>query len=185
MTLRIETLTAADERWIEQTAALLVAGFREMAPEAWQTLEEGLEEVRDSLTPERISRVAIDEHGDVVGWIGGIPEYDGHVWELHPLVVRPDAQGSGIGRALVADLEGQVAARGGLTLTLGTDDVSGMTSISGIDLYPNPLEKLLNIRNVRRHPFEFYLRCGFVFTGIVPDANGRGKPDLIMSKRIG
>jgi aminoglycoside 6'-N-acetyltransferase I len=94
-------------------------------------------------------------------------------------------QGKGVGRALVADLEEQVKARGGLTLTLGSDDISGMTSVYGIDLYPNPLEHLLKIQNLNHHPYEFYLKCGFVFTGIVPDANGRGKPDLILSKRIG
>jgi hypothetical protein len=25
---------------------------------------------------------------------------------------------------------------------------------------------------------------GYVITGVVPDANGRGKPDIIMSKRV-
>lgn len=184
MKIRIRDLTSEDTRLIEQIAAMLVEGFREMAPEAWETLEEALEEVRDSLVPDHISRVAVDESGAAVGWIGGIPEYEGNVWELHPLIVRPDVQGRGIGRALVADLEEQVKARGGLTLTLGSDDIAGMTSVYGIDLYPNPLEHLVNIRNLRRHPYEFYLKCGFSFTGIVPDANGRGKPDLYLSKRI-
>lgn len=185
MNIRIQDLTGEDTHLIEQIAAMLVEGFREMAPDAWETPEEALEEVNDSLSADRISRVAVDESGAAVGWIGGIPEYDGNVWELHPLVVRPDVQGKGIGQALVADLEEQVKARGGLTLTLGSDDITGMTSVFGIDLYPNPLEHLLNIRNLRRHPYEFYLKCGFSFTGIVPDANGRGKPDLYLSKRIG
>jgi hypothetical protein len=25
---------------------------------------------------------------------------------------------------------------------------------------------------------------GYVITGIVPDANGRGKPDILMAKRV-
>jgi aminoglycoside 6'-N-acetyltransferase I len=185
MSLRIIDLTQDDSHLIEQVAAVLVEGFREMAPGAWETFDEALEEVRSSLTPDRISRIALDETEAVVGWIGGIPEYDGNVWELHPLVVREDMQGKGVGRALVADLEEQVKARGGLTLTLGSDDITGMTSLYGLDLDPDPLAHLLNIRNLRRHPFEFYLKCGFSFTGIVPDANGRGKPDIILSKRIG
>jgi aminoglycoside 6'-N-acetyltransferase I len=163
---------------------MLLEGFSEMAPDAWETLEEAREEVHQSFASDRISRVAVDENGDAVGWIGGISQYDGNVWELHPLVVRPDMQGNGIGRALVNDLEAQIKARGGLTVTLGSDDEHGMTSLYGIDLYPDPLEHLLNIRNLRRHPYEFYLKCGYVLTGIVPDANGRGKPDIIMSKRI-
>ena len=32
------------------------------------------------------------------------------------------------------------------------------------------------------HPFLFYRRLGYVVTGIMPDANGPGKPDIYMSK---
>jgi aminoglycoside 6'-N-acetyltransferase I len=181
---RILDLTSSDQRLIEQVAAMLLVGFCEMAPDAWEDLEEARAEVYQSFDPERISRVALDVNGDVIGWIGGISQYDGNVWELHPLVVRPDMQGKGIGRALVEDLEAQVKKRGGLTITLGSDDEQGFTSLYGIDVYPNPLEHLLNIRNLRNHPYEFYQKCGFVLTGIVPDANGFGKPDIIMSKRV-
>jgi len=33
---------------------------------------------------------------DVIGWCGILPEYNGHVFELHPLVVQHDQQGKGI-----------------------------------------------------------------------------------------
>jgi aminoglycoside 6'-N-acetyltransferase I len=174
--------TAAQRR---QTAELLVAGFREMAPEAWPTVALAETEVGESLDPERLSLVALDGNDEVVGWIGGIPTYDGNVWELHPLAVRPDAQRSGIGRALVLRLEQEVRARGGLTMWLGTDDVAGLTSLAGVDLYPDPLEKLAAIRNQRDHPYAFYLRLGYSLAGIVPDANGFGKPDILMAKRVG
>jgi aminoglycoside 6'-N-acetyltransferase I len=174
--------TAAQRR---QTAELLVAGFREMAPEAWPTVALAETEVGESLDPERLSLVALDGSDEVVGWIGGIPTYDGNVWELHPLAVRPDAQRSGIGRALVLRLEQEVRARGGLTMWLGTDDVAGLTSLAGVDLYPDPLEKLAAIRNQRDHPYAFYLRLGYSLAGIVPDANGFGKPDLLMAMRVG
>ncbi len=52
-------------------------------------------------------------------------------------MVAPAHQGQGVGRALVADLERLVRDRGGLTLQLGSDDVDNMTTLGGVDLYPN------------------------------------------------
>jgi aminoglycoside 6'-N-acetyltransferase I len=182
--MRITDLLPTDETAIHQTARILLDGFVDMAPTAWADMEESLEEVRDSFGEERISRVALNDQGEIVGWIGGISQYDGHVWELHPLVVRVDQWGKGIGAALVKDLEQQARQRGGLTILLGTDDENGMTSLSGTDIYPNPLAHLQNIKNVRRHPFEFYQKLGFALVGIIPDANGYGKPDILMAKRI-
>src|SRR4029079_15047846 len=120
----------------------------------------------------------------LLGWIGGLPGYDGNVWEPHPLVVQPEHQPQGLWRALVADFEQQAAARGAKTITLGSDDEDDMTSLAGVDLYDNLPEKIANIRNLKRHPYEFYLKCGYRIIGVVPDANGRGKPDIIMGKRI-
>lgn len=168
---------------IDAVAALLVAGFAEHWPDAWPDHESAVEEVRESLEPGRISRVAVDDDGTVLGWIGGLHEYS-FVWELHPLVVRADRQGQGIGRALVQDLEAQVAARGGVTLRLGSDDDSNQTSLGGVDLYPNVWEHIATIRNLDRHPYEFYQKLGYVIVGVIPDANGVGKPDIMMAKRI-
>jgi aminoglycoside 6'-N-acetyltransferase I len=182
--VRIITLSPDDEGAIRQAAALLVQGFREHWPNAWPDIEAALQEVHESFGPDRISRVAVDDAGTVLGWIGGIREYDGYVWELHPLVVRPDHQRQGVGRALVADLEAQVKTRGGLTIMLGTDDEDNMTTLAGVDLYPNVLEHAANVKNLRGHPYEFYQKQGFVIVGVVPDANGPGKPDILMAKRV-
>ena len=182
--MQIIDLTPTDEADIQQTAAMLVEGFKEMAPKAWPTLESALEEVRESFGEGRLSRIAVEAAGTVLGWVGGISAYEGNVWELHPLGVRPDCQRQGIGRALVADLEEQVRVRGGFTVQLGTDDETNMTSLSGINLYPNVLEHLLNIRNLAGHPYEFYQKCGFVIVGVLPDANGPGKPDIYMAKSV-
>ena len=119
-----------------------------------------------------------------MGWIGGIKQYDGNVWELHPLVVRSDCRGKGIGRALVADLEERVRERGGLTLWVGTDDEDNMTTLAGVNLYPNVFEHIAKIKNLRNHPYEFYQKCGFAIVGVVPDANGLGKPDIYMAKPV-
>ncbi|NJC98275.1 MAG: N-acetyltransferase [Anaerolineales bacterium] len=183
--MKIITPEPGDEHFIRQAAQLLVDAFREHWPDAWPTVEEALKEVHEMLEEGRICRAAVDEHGNLLGIIGGIPGYDGHVWELHPLAVQPSMQGGGVGRALVQDFEEQVRQRGGLTVTLGTDDEDNMTSLSNIDLYENTWEKIRTIRNLKRHPFEFYQKLGYVITGIVPDANGIGKPDILMSKKVG
>ncbi|GAA5530361.1 GNAT family N-acetyltransferase [Herpetosiphon gulosus] len=173
----------ADQHLLDQAAELLVLAFAEHWPEAWPTLDDAREEMQEALLPERVGFMALIE-GHVVGWIGGQPNYDGNVWELHPLAVHPDYQGHGIGRGLVQALEAECSARGGLTLMLGTDDEAFLTSASGIDVFPNPLQHLATIQNRRRHPFEFYQHCGFSIIGMIPDANGLGKPDILMAKRL-
>ena len=182
--MKIITFTKENNRLIQQAAQLLVDAFHEHWADAWPSLEDGLKEIHEMLETERICRATIDDNENLLGIIGGIPQYDGHVWELHPLAIQPAMQGKGIGRTLVEDFEEQVRLRGGLTITLGSDDEDNMTSLSNIDLYENLWEKVRDIRNFKRHPFEFYQKMGYVITGIVPDANGVGKPDIIMSKRV-
>ncbi len=178
--MAIIDLASENEVAVRQAAQLLV----DLLPQGWPTIESALEEVRDSLAPERITRIAVDGE-EVMGWVGGLKmQYPGGVWELHPLVVRRNRQRSGVGRALVADLEERVRERGGKVVYLGADDERDETSLAGIDLYPNPLEHLERIRNLRGHPYEFYQKVGYVIVGVVPDANGFGKPDIHLAKRI-
>ena len=168
---------------IDQTAALLHATFRNRSPD-WQDLESARREVVESLDTEKISRIALDDSNDVVGWIGGTPMYDGRVWEIHPLAVAEHRRRQGVGRALVRDLERLVADRGALTLWAGSDDEHDETSLSGIDLYADIPGSIRDIRNLRRHPYEFYLKLGFRIVGVMPDANGPGKPDIFLAKRV-
>ena len=182
--MHIISLTHEQEQLIRQAAQLLTEEFKIHWPEAWPTLQSGLDEVYEMLAPDRLLRLALDESGKVAGWIGAIPQYDGLVWELHPLVVRSDLQRQGVGTALVSDLEGQLRTRGAITLTLGTDDEDGSTSLSHTDLYRDTWRKISQIRNLKNHPYSFYQKLGFTITGVVPDANGVGKPDILMSKRI-
>lgn len=182
--MRIESLEPSDEAVISDVAKLLVAGFREHWPGAYDTLEDALEELNESFGEDRISRVALDDDGTVLGWIGAQHSY-ARVWELHPLVVRGDRRRQGIGRALVLDLEERVRERGALTLMLGTDDEDNMTTLSGVDVYEEPWKHIASIENLKGHPYEFYQKLGYTIVGVVPDANGRGKPDILMAKRVG
>ena len=176
-------LHPSNELAIKQIAMMLVNGFREHHPYAWSDLDSALVEVNASFTPNRLSRVAVDG-SEVVGWIGGIKQYEGKVWEIHPLVVRTDYQRRGIGQSLVQDLEQRVRNRGGLTLWVGTDDENYQTTLSGVNLYPKMWEAIAQIKNLNNHPYEFYQKCGFIIVGVMPDANGVGKPDIYMAKPV-
>ena len=182
--VRIVDLRADDDQQTQRAAALLVEGFREHWPAAWPDLDSARREVVEMLAPDCLCRAALDEDGRLVGWIGGIPGYDGRVWELHPLVVDQGRRMQGIGRALVEDLELLVAERGALTLWLGTDDEDFMTSLAGCDLYDDLPARIATFRNLKGHPAGFYLKLGFRIMGVVPDANGVGKPDILMAKRV-
>jgi aminoglycoside 6'-N-acetyltransferase I len=182
--MRIVDLSQAGTMVIADAAEALVEGFATHWPDAWPTIESARAEVAEALAPGKICRAALGDRNELLGWVGAGPAYDGRVWELHPLVVRPAAQGRGVGRALVEDLLAVVRARGGLTVMLGSDDQDDMTSLSGADLYPDVWRHIASIRNLRRHPYAFYQRCGFVIVGVVPDANGIGRPDILMARRV-
>jgi aminoglycoside 6'-N-acetyltransferase I len=181
--MQIVDVRPGDQPRIEQMALLLVIGFRVIAPDSWQTLDEAREEVDDVLK-EGFCRAALDDSGAVAGWIGALPEYDGNVWELHPLVVDPARHGQGIGRALVLDLEDQVRQRGGITIMLGTDDHTNLTSLSSADLYADLPAAIANATASPPHPLGFYRRLGYAIVGVMPDANGHGKPDIYMAKKL-
>jgi aminoglycoside 6'-N-acetyltransferase I len=181
---RIVDLRSLEDKYLQEAATLLVSAFAEGWPNAWPTIRHALDELDELLDENHICRVAISENGELIGLIGGIAEYDGHAWELHPLVVHPDYQRQGIGSKLIKDFENIVHAKGATTVYLGTDDESGMTSVSGIDLYQDLFNALKFIKNLRSHPYEFYQKCGYSIVGAIPDANGLGKPDILMAKRI-
>lgn len=182
-TMLIRNLEFEDNAIKGQAADLLFKGFADMSPHSWPTMADAIEEVEDSFGPGRISVVAIKDQ-KVLGWAAAIRQYDGNTWELHPVVVHQDFRKSGVGTALIVEIESRVIESGGLTLWVASDDESGLTSLYGQELYPNPLKKLAEIKNLKSHPYEFYEKLGFVLCGVLPDANGLGKPDIFLAKRV-
>lgn len=183
MHFTIEDLTATDDARIEDVARLLHAAFSPLG--VWTTMAEAREEVLQSIGAGRISRVARAANGAVVGWVGAIREYDGLVWQLHPIVVDEARRRHGVGRALVLDLEAILTARGGLTLWAGSDDLAGETSLGAVDLYSALPGAFDSVRSWGNHPLPFYRRLGFHVIGVMPDANGPGRPDIFLGKRLG
>ncbi len=181
--MKIIDLKKENKELIEQTAIILYESFKDIS-EAWSTMVLARDEVYESIGEDKITRIAVNDDNVVLGWIGGKSMYNGNVWELHPLVVKGDYRGQGIGKVLVNDFEEKVKERGGLTIWLGTDDEDNSSSLSDTDLYENLYDKIVNIRNLKRHPFGFYQKTGFIIVGVMPDANGIGKPDIYMAKKV-
>ncbi len=120
----------------------------------------------------------------VVGLIGAVPQYGTTGWELHPLAVKQSHEGKGIATTLLETLELLLVKMGCHVVYLGTDDERFQTSLSQSDLFENTLDKIEGITNLDNHPYTFYQRHGYKIVGVIPDANGPNKPDIIMAKRL-
>lgn len=167
-----------NKSFLNQSAKLLSINFA-----CWSDIHDAEMEITECCSDENIMLIAL-ENEKVIGLIGANPQYERNVWEMHPLVVSKEARLSGVGKRLVTALESEVSKKGGITMYLGTDDENNSTSLSNIDIYDNVCDKMKNVKNINNHPFEFYQKCGYIVVGVVPDANGFGKPDIMMAKRI-
>lgn len=179
--MQIINMTQLNQAQITQAAQILTDSI----PIGWPTLKDALDEIQERLIPENTILAAVEED-TVLGW-GGIltPVYNGNVFELHPLAVRSDRRKQGIGRAIVIALEDAAKQQGGLTIYLGADDEKeeGETSFANVDLYEN-LPKRIETFNPGTHQSGFYMKLGYKVIGVMPDANGVGKPDIVFGKRL-
>ena len=175
----IRRLTQMDQDFILQAAGLLIEAF----PHSWPTEEKALDVVNGCLDDGKVAFVAVVD-GRAAGLIGAMPQYGRTGWELHPLVVARNLQRQGLGTGLIQTLEQEVAARGGITLYLGSDDEQSKTSLADCDLYDHLWERIRDIRNLKNHPYEFYMKMGYQIVGVFPDVNGIGKPDIWLAKRL-
>ena len=177
--VNINKLTAAQ---IAQAAQILT----DTLPLGWPTFADAQEEIRElrAHEPEAVFLAAVSE-GEVIGWCGILPKYNGNVFELHPLCVRPDFQRKGIGTKLMEAIEAVARERGGITMWIGADDEKpgGETSFANVDLYDN-LPERIRAFNPGTHQTAFYLKMGYSIVGVMPDANGVGKPDIYLAKRL-
>lgn len=175
--MEISIFQKNNSKFIREAADLLIESF----PQSYSDC--AMEELEKCLDNERISIMAV-ENDQLIGFTSAIPQYGTTGWELHPIVVRKSNQFSGIGTMLIKALEKEVALNGGITIYLGTDDEFNKTSLSNVDLYDDTFDRIENIKNLRKHPYEFYQKMGYKIVGVIPDANGLGKPDIWMAKRV-
>ncbi|HOO74253.1 MAG: GNAT family N-acetyltransferase [Thermotogae bacterium] len=167
-----------NKNFINQLLKILTENF----PEWIKNENDAMTELEKSLSDEKIS-IILEDKNTVIGWISGINSYSG-AFELHPIVISKKFQGKGYGKILISYFEKKVKELGYCTIYLGCDDEDYRTNISGKEIFPDPIDYLINIKNINNHPYEFYIKCGFSLCGIIPHANGFGKPDILMAKKI-
>ncbi len=180
---RIADLKPEDAELIRQTAQVAYEASQSISKIWLPTVEAAMEEVHESLERDGISRVLME--GDrVVVWAGAFRQFSGRVVEIHPLIVARADQGKGWGRQMVSHVEDWAREQGALTLLIGTSDETNATSLSGVDLYGNPGTAIASFHQVAPHPCGFWWRLGFRIVGVLPDAEGIGKPNILMAKSL-
>jgi len=189
MNYTITDLDLENDDLIHATADVLYTAFMHIGqPDWWPTPADALSEVRRCTSPEKISLIAIDDQATVLGWIAGRDEHAGILWELHPLAIKPGAQGHGVGRALVQEFERQVLSRGGQTIYLTTEDTTGLTSLYRVpnifDDIPGAMQHLHLTDPFKPHPYVFYQKLGYTLCGLLPDVAGPGSVSFQLAKRV-
>ncbi len=172
--MKIINMAQLNKTQILQAAQMLTDSI----PIGWPTLQDALAEINELLKPENTLLAAV-ENDIVIGWGGILPMYNGNVFELHPLVVRSDRRRQGVGKAIITALENEARKQGGLTIYAGADDErgNGETSLANVDLFDDLPGKIKNF-SPGTHQSGFYLKMGYKIIGVMPDANGIGKPDI-------
>lgn len=175
--MEVKELIKGNKIRMEQGVELLKEAF----PESYKECAD--EEIKKMLAVERVLIVALD-NDRLIGFVGAIPQYGTTAWELHPLVVEKEHRLNGIGTRLCYELERVLKEKGCLTIYLGSDDENESTTLSNTNLFEGTFDKIDNIKNIKNHPFEFYQKIGYKIVGVIPDANGLGKPDIWMAKSL-
>jgi aminoglycoside 6'-N-acetyltransferase I len=153
--------------------------------EMWPDLDKNsaVETVKESIDDENIC-IGIKIDDELIGWVCVSPEFE-QTWELHPMVIKTEFQGKGFGKILINEAEKIAREKGIIGIILGSGEETYKTSLSQNEITKkNLLEKNKNIKNYKNHPYEFYRKCGYCVYGIIPNAYGLNKPNILMWKDI-
>ena len=175
--MEVIVLSKETDDYNKQAADLLVQAF----PNSYSSCSE--EEINKCLEEDSVAIAAVDGEA-LMGFVGAIPQYGVTAWELHPLVVDEKYRLQGIGKKLCATLELMLKERGCVTVYLGSDDENNATTLSNTNLFRDTFDQINKIKNIKNHPFEFYQKIGYQIVGVIPDANGIGKPDIWLAKSL-
>ena len=156
----IVPLQKDNPKYIGQAANLLIEAF----PQSYADCAK--EEIMRCLQEGKVCIVAVEDD-NIVGLVGAMPQYKKTGWELHPLVVKKEYQRRGVGKSLCFELEKRLKEQGCVSIYLGSDDENGSTTLANTNLFEDTYQKI-----------------GYQIVGVIPDANGIGKPDIWLAKSL-
>jgi len=173
-------LKKLNQTQLDQCAILL----HEELSNGWKTIEDAYDEIEELIQSDGYFYALIDNE-KIIGWGGILPSYQGNVYEIHPMVIKNSYQNKGYGGLLLKHLEDKARSLGGLTIYAASDDEfeDRKSSLRGIDGYKDIYDKMKTF-DPKNHPARFYIKYGYQLIGLMPDANGIGKHDLILGKRL-
>ena len=157
-----------------QAAKILLESMQDA--EMWPDLDKdgAMETVNESINDENIC-IGIKANDELIGWVTLTPMYE-KTWELHPLAISPKYKNKGYGKILMEELEKLAREKGIIGIWLSSGDETNKTSLSEVEITEkNIFEEIKNIKNLKKHPYEFYIKCGYIIIGIVPNAYGSKK----------
>lgn len=111
---------AESNELILKAAKILKKAFLDIGNVSWPNIHSAIKEVEECIEYPNIC-LGFCEKGKLIGWIGLRPMYH-KTWELHPMVVRTEYQGKGIGKKLINEAEIRAKEMGIIGIALGTDD---------------------------------------------------------------
>ena len=181
MPVEFRDLDPNDEPLLQRLTQLSFDAAALHAPNWLPTLDDARQELDDALRDGKISR-CLFERGIPVAW-GSITPLYGKVWEIHPLLVHVEHHRRGFGKLVVRDLEAHASRKGAGVLFVSTSDETDSTSLGGRDLFIDPIGALATIEHRRSAALQFWTRMGYEIVGLIPDAEGVGKPSIHLAKR--
>jgi aminoglycoside 6'-N-acetyltransferase I len=163
---------------------MLYITFAGINGDVWLKNEEDAFSEVEECTAEPNICIGIKLENELIGWVGIRQMYE-ITWELHPMVIKKEYQGKGYGKKLLKQIEKTANENGIIGLVAGSDDETNRTSLSEKEITgENIFDEIKSIKNNKKHPFEFYTKCGYSIIGIIPNANGQNKPDILLWKDI-
>ena len=181
MEIHDESFDTSNQLMVERLAEITFAAFKENAPEWLPTLDLARQQITSAASLGRLGRVILAQD-QIAGWVGIVKGR--RIWEIHPIAIAIDQQYQGLGHILVEDVARLAKTAGALTLFASTSDEVGTTNLFGQNIYADPASAIKGIRATGRNPFEFWQHAGFTVVGLMPDAEGIGKPAIHLARRL-